>query len=151
MVSYARQEVLLRQRRMGPSKCCASRRRIFNGISHRNQMMSARGDTLLAPPQSPISHGQTGTENEGRDNDEKCDYPSHLSRMRATRRGGVPANGANLHLGTRTNKCMEFAYRNMEHKYYPYMSNSALLKICTWIHKESPLPSIIRSIDVMKG
>ena len=86
MVSYARQEVLLRQRRMGPSKCCASRRRIFNGISHRNQMMSARRHIARA---SPVTHFSrtTGTENEGRDNDEKCDYPSHLSRMRATQRG----------------------------------------------------------------
>ena len=75
----------------------------------------------------------------------------HISQECVRHSGGGPANGANLHLGTRTNKCMEFAYRNMEHSCYPYMSNSALLKICTWIHKESPLPPIMRSIDVMKG
>ena len=86
-MAYARQEVL-RQRSMGPSKCYTSRRRIFNGISHRNQMMSARRHIARA---SPVTHfSRTGTENEGRDNDEKCDYPSHLSRMRATQRGEDP-------------------------------------------------------------
>ena len=75
----------------------------------------------------------------------------HISQECVRHSGGGPANGANLQPGTRTNKCMEFAYRNMEHSCYPYMSNSALLKICTWIHKESPLPPIMRSIDVMKG